>query len=121
VSHQEEALQRAKQFSEVQTKAKLISCQSELSMKLDRQTQVYESRLRALISTFMSAFSQFSDLQAELNEDSFCKCIKRVKTALEQYRAHEAAIRKLIKADDSQAVDDALTHFIIMHHPRLKM
>jgi type I site-specific restriction endonuclease len=121
VSHQEEALERAKQFSEIQAKAKLISCQSELSMKLDRQTQVYESRLRTLICTFMSAFSQFSDLQGELNEESFSQCVKRVKAAFEQYRAHEATIRKLIKADDSQAIDDALTHFIISQHPRLKM
>jgi hypothetical protein len=119
-SHQGEALQRGKEVSEITTKAKLIGYQSELSVKLDEQMHEYESRMRKLIGAFISTFSQFSEISAPLNEESFYNCLRRVKNEIEKYRTHESAIRKLIRAGESEAIEDALTQFIICHHPRLK-
>jgi chromosome segregation ATPase len=120
IDSQRDQLERAKQMAEIQLKAKLISAQSELSVKLEEQSQSCESRVRNLIGLMLSNFPQYADVQSGLSERSFIECMKRIKAAVEQFKGREASIRRLIKADDSDSIDDALTHFIISNHPSLR-
>jgi actin-like ATPase involved in cell morphogenesis len=120
VGNQKGELEKAKQMAEIQLKAKLISVQSELSVKSEEQTQSCESRVRNLIGLLLSNFAQYADVQSGLTEQSFMECIKRIKTTIEQLKRREVVIRRLIKADDGESINGALTHFIISNHPKLR-
>jgi hypothetical protein len=106
-------LEKAKEMAEIEFKAKVISVQSELSIKLEEQTQSWESRVRDLIGLRSLNFAQYADLKSGLSEQSFVQCIKKIKAAMEEFKGREAVIKRLIKTDNNESIDDALTHFII--------
>jgi hypothetical protein len=45
---------------------------------------------------------------------------QKIKAATEEFKRREAVIKRLIKVDNSEPIDDGLAHFIISSDPRLR-
>jgi hypothetical protein len=79
VDNQSSQLERTKEMAGIEFKAKVISGQSESSIKLEEQTQSCESRVTGLIGLRLSDFAQYVDVKSGLREQSFVECIKKSK------------------------------------------
>jgi hypothetical protein len=100
-------------------KSKMISVQSELSIKLEEQTHNCESWVRDLITLRLPNFAQCADVKSGLSEQSFVEYVIKIKGAIEQCKRREALVNRLVKADNHEFTD-ALTHFTISSDPRLR-
>ncbi|OHS93077.1 hypothetical protein TRFO_12099 [Tritrichomonas foetus] len=116
-----ESIERSKKLSEAQLKAKILSIDSNYAMLLEDEKQKAETDKRELIEYFMKSFRRYSDINIQMNEESFCEVVRKVRAEFEKHQKTEDAIRKLIKADEDDSIEDALTQFIIQNHPQFQM
>jgi hypothetical protein len=70
-------------------KAKVISMQSELPIKLEEQTHTYESRVRDLIGLRWPNCAQYADIKSGFSEQPFAECIKKIKATTEGFKRRE--------------------------------
>ena len=117
--YQNEAIERAKKLVEIQVQAKTIAFQTQLSQTMEDQKCRLEKQKKNLISTFISSFSHYANITGDLNEQTFVNCIAAVKEHIEKYKAREETIRRVIHAQETEDVDDAVVRFVIEHHPSL--
>jgi hypothetical protein len=97
VDNQRDQLERVEEMAGIEFRAKVISVQSGLSVKLEEQTQTCESKVRNLVGLRLSNFSQCADVRSRLSEQSFVECTKKIKTAMEEFKRKEAVIKRLSK------------------------
>jgi hypothetical protein len=115
IDNQRGQLERAKEMAGIEFKTKVIPAQSELSIKLEEQTQNCEFRVGDLIGLRLSNFVQHADVKSGPSEQSFVECIKKIKP-----QSNTSSEERLIKADNSESIDNTLTHFIISSDPKLR-
>lgn len=115
-----EALDRSKKLSDCQYKAKILSIESKHAIDLEEQKRNNEKNKRDLIEYFIKNFSSYSNMNDQLDEDTFKETVRKVKNQFDKCQKREIAIRKLIKAKDRESTDDALTQFIIRMHPQFQ-
>lgn len=84
---------------------------------------------KELIEYFIGSFRNFfytrrtinnysiNDLDEKLDEETFRDYVRKVKEEIEKHQRTENAIRKMIKANENDSVEDALTQFIIQNRP----
>ena len=115
-----ESIERAKKLSEAQLKAKILSIDSSYAMTLEDEKQKSETEKRELIEYFVRSFKRFSNINSQMNEESFFELVRKVRSEFDKKQKTEDAIRKLIKAKDDDTIEDALTQFIIQNHPQFQ-
>lgn len=115
-----ESIERSKKLSEAQLKAQILSINSNYSIQILEEKQRGERAKRNLIEFFVKNFKDFVDVHDQLDENCFKEMIRIIKLYLEKCQNTENAIRKLIKANDDESTEDALTQFIIRMHPQFR-
>jgi hypothetical protein len=75
-------LEGAKEMAGIEFRAKVISMQFELSIKLEEQTHTCEPRVRDLIVLRLSNFAQSTDMRSGPSEHSFVECTIKIKPQL---------------------------------------
>lgn len=113
-------LERNNKLLIVQNKAKLMSVETDCSIKCDQLKTIYETEKKDFLCYIVQNFKQFFDLRNEMNEDSIKSAIVKIKNELTFLRNLENSIRKLTNAQEGQSTEDALTDLIISMHPQLK-
>ena len=115
-----ETIERAKKLSEAQLKAKILSLDSNYAILIEEEKQKGETEKRELIEFFAKTFRNFADINMQLDEESFHEMVLLVKSKIDKHQRSEDAIRKLIKANQNETIEESITQFIIQHHPQLK-
>lgn len=115
-----ETIERAKKLSEAQLKAKILSLDSNYAVLIEEEKQKGETEKRELIEFFAKTFRNFADINIQLDENSFHEMVLLVKSKIDKHQRSEDAIRKLIKANQNESIEESITQFIIQHHPQLK-
>lgn len=115
-----EAIERSRKLSEAQLKAQMMSIDSKYAIIIEEERQKSEKSKRELIEYFISAFRTFSNVDQQLNEEAFRDVVRKVKSQLDKSDRMEMSIRKLIKANEDEPIEDALTQFIIKYHPQFQ-
>ncbi|OHT13503.1 hypothetical protein TRFO_16250 [Tritrichomonas foetus] len=114
-----ERLERENKIKDVQQKAKLMSMETNYSIKTDEITQKLLNEKKEFMCFIVQQFNSFYDSTAELNEESVKMAIRGIKRELECQQKREEAIRMLVSAKKGQTTEDALTNMIISLHPKL--
>lgn len=113
-------LERNNKLLIVQNKAKLMSVETDCSIKCDQLKTIYETEKKDFLCYIVQNFKSFFDLRNEMNEGTIKSVIQKIKNELTFLKNLENSIRKLTNAKEGQSTEDALTDLIISMHPQLK-
>lgn len=123
-----ESVERSKRLSEAQLKAKLLSLDANYSALIDAEKQKSEKEKRELIEYFLNSFRKFclnqvnnmNDYEEKIDEEYYKFYVSKIREEFEKHQKTDEAIRKLIKANNDDPLEDALTQFIIQNHPQFQ-
>lgn len=123
-----ESIERSKRLIEAQLKAKLLSLDANYSAVIDSEKQKSEKEKRELIEYFINSFRKFrlkqlknmKDYDEKIDEEYYKLYVRMVKEEFERHQKTDEAIRKLIKANNDDPLEDVLTQFIIQNHPQFQ-
>ncbi|OHT15808.1 hypothetical protein TRFO_13827 [Tritrichomonas foetus] len=115
-----DSVERQKKLAVAQLKAQLMAVETKYSVIADEQKHKWEAEKRNLFCYIAQQFGSFYDAKQALNEESFKQIVIRIKNEIEKHKKQEKTIRKLIKAKESQATEDALADLILSIHPQLQ-
>ena len=123
-----ESIERSKRLSEAQLKAKFFSLDANFSAAVDAEKQKSEKEKRELIEYFLNSFRKFrlkqinniKDYDEKIDEEYYKFYVRLVKNEFEKHLKTDEAIRKLIKANNEEPLEDVLTQFIIQNHPQFQ-
>jgi hypothetical protein len=106
-------LERQKKLLEVQSKTRVIACETEHSVELETIRNQYETEKRALHAFLAEQFQMYFDPGRALNDDGCREIIYRVKKDFERHHQQELAIRKLARAHEGQTTAEALMTLVL--------
>jgi chromosome segregation ATPase len=106
-------LERQKKFLEVQSKTKLIACETEHSVEIETIRKQYETEKRALHAFLAEQFQMYFDPSRALDDDGCREIISRVKKDFERHHQQELSIRKLARAQEGQTTAEALMDLVL--------
>jgi chromosome segregation ATPase len=103
-----DALEREKKLLEVQTKTKVMAIETDFTIQIELLRQKVDNERRTLYGFLAEQFQIYYDAKQPLDESVFKGIVGRVKNELERQRKQELAIRKMVKAKESQSTAEAL-------------
>jgi phage-related tail protein len=109
-------VERQKKLLEVQVKAKLIAAETEFNVRMEDLRHEWQKERANLFAYMAEQFQMFFDASIPIDETSFKQIVGRVKNEFDRQRRQESAIRKLVKAKESQTTAEALMELMVMHH-----
>ena len=115
-----DSVERQKKLAIAQLKAQIMAIETKYSVLADEQKHKWEAEKRSLFCYIAQQFGSFYDAKQSLNEDSFKQIVNKIKLEIERHKKQEKTIRKLIKAKESQATEDALADLVLSIHPQLQ-
>jgi chromosome segregation ATPase len=106
-------LERQKKLLEVQSKTRLIACETEHSVERETIRKQYETEKRALHAFLAEQFQMYFDPSRALDDDGCREIISRIKKDFERHHQQEVAIRKLARAQEGQTTAEALMDLVL--------
>jgi chromosome segregation ATPase len=109
-----EQVERQKKLLEVQTKAKLMAAEAEFNVRTEELRHECGTELHRLYAYMAEQFQIYFDASVPINESSFRQIVSRVKSEFDRHKRQETAIRKLVKAKESQTTAEALMELMVL-------
>lgn len=112
-------LERQNKLLSIQNNAKLMSIETNCSIKCDEIKKEYEMKKKELLGFIAQQFRPFYDPKLNLDEDAIKLIVKQINADITTLKKKDEGMRKLLMAKDNQSTEDALTELILSMHPQL--